>query len=283
MKLISKMICYYRKTTLVPEWQVGDVIAQRTERQGTMPFDFINLQLPQFSLPSLQQIKIGSHVNYSLRSDFITEFARTSVKGINEFQTDFQRAIPTKTGDDVVVPGVSGSKSWKPGASIQSSHTASGILAILMDQLQKDQDVFLDTTEFTRLLRSQFADAGLPEQVSALDRGIRLAHIEADTVVAEAIATDSKKWELFKDYLRYESAGNAKLQKILDTLRADDVPQARQLVADVRSEESVSDRALGKYQDFVAPHPLTPSSHASLWTSSPEKGNEVLSRDDEIV
>lgn len=33
LKLISKLYCYYQKTSLIPEWQVGDVIAQRTERQ----------------------------------------------------------------------------------------------------------------------------------------------------------------------------------------------------------------------------------------------------------
>lgn len=58
MKLISKMYCFYQTTFLVPEWQAGDVIAQRTERQGTLPFDFINLSLPQFSLPSLREIRV---------------------------------------------------------------------------------------------------------------------------------------------------------------------------------------------------------------------------------
>lgn len=33
LKLISKLYCYYQKTSLIPEWQVGDMIAQRTERQ----------------------------------------------------------------------------------------------------------------------------------------------------------------------------------------------------------------------------------------------------------
>jgi hypothetical protein len=153
------MYCYYQKTTLVPEWQVGDVIAQRTERQGTMPFDFINLQLPQFSLPSLREIKVASHVNYSLRSDFITEFARASVKPINEFQTDLKRAIPTKIGEDISVPGINLNKSVKPGASIQSQQIPSGLLTTLMDQLENDKDIFLDTTEFVTFFRSQLVDA----------------------------------------------------------------------------------------------------------------------------
>jgi hypothetical protein len=144
MKLISKMYCYYQKTTLIPEWQVGDVIAQRTERQGTMPWDYLSLQLPQFSLPTLREIKVASHVNYSLRSDFITEFARASVKPINEFQTGLQRAIPNKIGEDVSVPGVNMSKSVKPGASLQPIQTASGLLAQMIDTFEQDKDIYLD-------------------------------------------------------------------------------------------------------------------------------------------
>lgn len=45
---------------------------------------------------------------------------------------------------------------------------------------------------------------------------------------------------------------NAKLQKIINLLRTDDTLGARQLVADISSDMSASDRALGKYQEFVS-------------------------------
>jgi hypothetical protein len=237
-----------------------------------MPWDYLSLQLPQFSLPTLREIKVASHVNYSLRSDFITEFARASVRPINEFQTDLQRAIPNKIGEDVSVPGVNMSKSVKPGASLQPIQTASGLLAQMIDTFEQDKDIYLDTTEFAQLLRSQFVEAGLYDQVRSLDRDIRLAHIEADTVISEAIGFDHKKWELLQDYLRYESISNAKLQHIIDTLRRDDVPQARQLVADIRSDMGVSDRALRKYQDFVG---------RDTGIQKPEERGS--SRDDEIA
>ena len=101
MKLISTMYCFYQKTFLIPEWQAGDIIAQRTERQGTLPFDFINLSLPQFSLPSVREIRVGSHVDYNLRSDFISEFAKKATKPINEFKTDLQMIVPKKISEDV--------------------------------------------------------------------------------------------------------------------------------------------------------------------------------------
>ena len=106
MKLISKMYCFMQNTFLVPEWEVGDVIAKRTERQGTLPFDFINLNLPQISLPSIKEIRVSTHVNYNLKSDFITEFARSAVKPINAFQTDLAHKMPNKIGDDVNIPSV---------------------------------------------------------------------------------------------------------------------------------------------------------------------------------
>ena len=95
------MYCYYQKTVLIPEWQVGDIIAQRTERQGTLPMDFIKLNLPQYSLPSLREIVVGSHVDYNSRSDFISEYAKKATGPINQFQTDLQLITPKKIHEDI--------------------------------------------------------------------------------------------------------------------------------------------------------------------------------------
>jgi hypothetical protein len=82
------MECYLNKTTLVPEWTVGDVIAQRTERQGTLSIDFLDISLPQFSLPTIREIRVSSHVNFELRSEFVAEFAKAAVQPINNFNAD---------------------------------------------------------------------------------------------------------------------------------------------------------------------------------------------------
>lgn len=94
LKLAAQIYCYYQHTMLVPEWQVGDIIAQRTERQGTLSMDFIDVQFPQFSMPEIKEIRVSTHLNYILRSDFITEFAKNAVKPINSFSTDLQNSIP---------------------------------------------------------------------------------------------------------------------------------------------------------------------------------------------
>ncbi len=46
---------------------------------------------------------MATHVNFNIRSDFITEFAKQAVKPVNEFTTDLGRGIPKKIGEDVNV------------------------------------------------------------------------------------------------------------------------------------------------------------------------------------
>lgn len=104
MKLIAKMYCYYQNTFLVPEWQVGDVIAQRTERQGTLPFDFLDIQFPQISLPSIKEIRIATHLNLELKADFLAEFAEAAVRPLNRFTNDLQSIIPSRIAPDVRIP-----------------------------------------------------------------------------------------------------------------------------------------------------------------------------------
>lgn len=53
-----------------------------------MFLDFIDVSLPQISFSSIKEIRVSSHVNFELRSDFVTEFARAAVAPLNEFGAD---------------------------------------------------------------------------------------------------------------------------------------------------------------------------------------------------
>lgn len=103
LKLWKLLECYLNKTPFVPEWTLGDVIAQRTERYGYLPIDFIDVSLPQIAIPWTREIRVSSHVNYEIRSEFITEFARAAVAPLNEFTTDFGRSIPRSVGESVTI------------------------------------------------------------------------------------------------------------------------------------------------------------------------------------
>lgn len=164
------MYCYYQKTILIPEWQAGDVIAQRTERQGTSPFDFINLSLPQYSLPSLREIRVASHVNYELRSDFIAEFARSAVRPINEFQTDLQNAIPSSIGTNVAIPSVH--IDARPGAYIDthSGETLPNRVAKMVENIDRDKNIFLEIVDFAKLLETELDAPELSQVQTHLQR-----------------------------------------------------------------------------------------------------------------
>jgi hypothetical protein len=157
-KLIVKMRCYYNSTTLVPEWNVGDVIAQRTERQGISPLDYIRIQYPQLTLPTLNEIRVSSHVNIEIRSDFITEFARAAVKPVNNFNTDFSTSIPPKIAPDVNI-STPQSIVKKVSQKLDSKNTKQpdiSPLGIFVREIEAHSGTYLDTDNFRSYLHSQY-------------------------------------------------------------------------------------------------------------------------------
>lgn len=112
--------------------------------------------MPQFSLPSIREIRVASHVNFEIRSDFIAEFARSAVKPINQFQTDIQNAIPNKIAPDVSIP----SNNINVRINQYTPDTHKSIQA-LMNDIEKDKDIWLDGDEFHTLLLQQLSDVGL--------------------------------------------------------------------------------------------------------------------------
>lgn len=154
------MYCWYNSTYLISEDQVGSVIADRTERQGTMSFDFLDVQFPNASIQSLKEIRVSSHVNFNIRSDFITEFARAAVKPINSFTTDLSRGAPKKVGEDVNIQG------QKVNVKLQtkSEETPSPLIALqtLISEFETENSGSLEVGDFAPFLESEFDAAGLP-------------------------------------------------------------------------------------------------------------------------
>lgn len=71
------------------------MIAERTERQGTLPMDFLNIDFPQVTLGGIKEMRISTHVDLSIRTDFITEMAKQFAKPVNEWTSD----IVAKSGE----------------------------------------------------------------------------------------------------------------------------------------------------------------------------------------
>ncbi|EKE29579.1 MAG: hypothetical protein ACD_2C00141G0001 [uncultured bacterium (gcode 4)] len=90
VKLIAKVLCLYRQIwqLLPPEWRAWDAIAWMTERNWTLPFDKLFIDMPQFSVPFVDAIKVTSYVNLEFDVDFIVEMAKSTLEPFNRFAND---------------------------------------------------------------------------------------------------------------------------------------------------------------------------------------------------
>lgn len=88
VKLITKVQCIIQKTPFAPEWNAWVKIAYLTDRQWFAPFDFIDIDFPNFSYPFVDSINITSYINFEIESQFIVEFAKNWVKPLNNFTND---------------------------------------------------------------------------------------------------------------------------------------------------------------------------------------------------
>jgi hypothetical protein len=242
------------KTILIPEDYAGATIAQRTDRQWTLPFDFLNLQFPQIAIPGIREIRVSTHVNFEIKSDFIVEFAKNAVRPINKLNTDFK--MPSKLAPDVNISNPSNINLTPRGAL---DHTSDAIIASLHKDIEKEiaslrenPDEMMDVDTFTPYLRRQLALAGLDAR--SFDKSIEKARKESDDLTEHMKEESTKSFHLIRNYLKSQEAETRELEKMLDhmihtddLLSQWDLPFARF----ISSRVSQSDRALDAFQTHV--------------------------------
>ncbi len=119
LKLITKVMCILKTSPFVPEWRAWDQIAFITERSWFLNLDFLQLSLPQFSLPFVDAIKVTTRVNLEFDAEFIVEASRQALLPVNTFTNDivnmldiwiwdldFSQVIPSEINIDVWTDGV---------------------------------------------------------------------------------------------------------------------------------------------------------------------------------
>lgn len=251
MKLISKMYCYYQNTYLIPEWQVGDVIAQRTERQSTLPIDFLDIHFPQINMPRFRDIRISTHVNFELKSDFLTEFARNTVEPINAFSTDLAGKLPAQLGENIRIdsplPGnihLDLSTPERANNSLENiqqdmenatenardslENAAEGLtgyqnlLAPIIAEMEADADEFLDVNAFATYFRGQLVDAGFDAVIEKLDHDMAVARVESEKLTQSLEDHNRERYRLMREFIREEERKTGKMQNLVDMLRAED-------------------------------------------------------------
>ena len=83
LKLVVKAMCILKSSPFVPEWRAWDQIALLTERSWYLPTDFLDVSLPEYSLPFVDSIKVTTWVNFQVDTDFMVEMAKQIVEPIN--------------------------------------------------------------------------------------------------------------------------------------------------------------------------------------------------------
>ena len=220
IKLYQKVKCLYQNSLLVPEWQAGDVIAQRTSRQGTLPFDFLNLNFPQMSIKGIKEIRVQSHVNFELQSDFVTEFARSAVKPINQFNTDLGHALPSKIGEDLNVQTPPNVK-VKVQTLLDGEESSGSTLSKMIASLDRDSHVMMEVDEFIPYFRQELVKSGQSPVV--LDRSLQKIRIELEQTNRAIAENQREQSRLLHSYIDAEEARTKEIEKLMDRMQHPDV------------------------------------------------------------
>ncbi len=84
-KILVLIQCLYRKIPLSPEWVVGTKVAHKTERQGYLPFDFLDSRLPTVSMEWLEAIRVSTHVKLDYDVDFVIDVLKEALEPFTNF------------------------------------------------------------------------------------------------------------------------------------------------------------------------------------------------------
>lgn len=248
LKLLAKIYCLIQKTPLVPEDYVGTLIAQRTDRQMTLPFDFLSVRFPQIAIPSIREIRVSTHVNFELRSDFIATLAKTAVKPINQFTADLIRSVPSTVVPDVnLSPPTNINITPRSSTDFPSLAKLEQAMTLLIAKLQKDNDTLLDTDEFHNYLRQEMLIAGL--DTMTLDRMWKKAHDEVRDMDTTLEKERTEQFLLLKKYLDTEALETQEQQKNLEKLYNNQhLLTEGDFAQFASSRESLSDQAYHAYE-----------------------------------
>ncbi len=282
-KLISKMYCWYNSTHLISEDQVWSVIADRTERQGKLSIDFLNVLFPNISIQTIKEIRVSSHVNFKIRSDFISEFARSAVKPINSFTTDLSRWLPNNIWSDVNI------QSQKINIKPQTNTVEDVMMAYLKSEVEHfitENSESLDIEDAKTILISEMKKSGLPaHMVLELQNMLHSAREHQEWITNELVAYNDARFDLIRKYIQAEYDETAELQNIVDALQDNKkllswISNPSRMVSD-----SLSRRSDGILEQYKRTYEDTQSitEDSSEWDDSFHMGDTVTNLQSKIT
>jgi hypothetical protein len=87
-KIVTLIQCLYRQIPLSPEWYVGTKIAHQTDRQGYLPIDFLNVEMPSVVVKWVDAIRISTEVRLTYDVNFIIEMLESVLEPLEDFPGD---------------------------------------------------------------------------------------------------------------------------------------------------------------------------------------------------
>ncbi len=224
LKLVTKAMCILKTSPFVPEWRAWDQIAFLTERQWYLPTDFIDINLPQFSFPFVDAIKITSYVNLEFETDFILELARQVAMPINWVWNNFTQMLDIEVSDldFSILPSSVDINIWSEGIegdiSQNSQNKKAAIFATLVvkwiwelySYLETNKNETVSNDEFKQLIftalssKSISSNPKLDNLRSVWKEVESMTYSKEDKIIEALEKNNFKKFELLKEILSTE-------------------------------------------------------------------------------
>lgn len=235
LKLILKMMCVFRQVPYVPEWRVGDHIALITERTGFLPSDFIDLRLPDFSLPAFDGNRITSYVNLEYDTDFISQAVDPISDITRSFSNDVVNKIRINTIDTSIwIDGPDDIDIWvdrNGDLDVSQLDNISTLSAFIVQWVMRVSSYMSEQSHLTLAANDFIGKAHQSlSATSAFEWSDQLLAItqsfedlasysfESEDLFIETLyEKNSDKFEVLKQILEFEKQHNMQLQKQMKT------------------------------------------------------------------
>ncbi len=238
LKLIFKVLCILRKNPFVPEWRSWDQIAFITERNGTLPLDFLSINFPQLSYPFVDAIKVTTFVNLELEVEFILELAKSIVEPFNRFSNNIANmwkliSFPNIDLSEIIPQeiNIDASNKWEwvkintdstQWFNLKNNINLFGYVIIrdilkLVSYINENKSNEVNINDFKKILSSNIQNLALSKDPKEklvfyeLDKAIKYNWSKEDRFIQELINNNKNKFKIIKNYINLEKQ-NTKLQ-----------------------------------------------------------------------
>ena len=235
LKLITKAMCILKKSPFVPESRAWDQIAFLTEGSGYRPFDFIDLTMPQFSYPFVDEINVTTFVNLEFDAEFLVEMAKTIAEPINETSNNFSHMFDRSIIKDIDL-----------SEAIDTSD-------IDIDLWKDNKTWFIDSNEFLSLVNKQLSNKNiinnpeLAEFRKAFDVANNYTYSKENKLISDLKKSNLEKFDVLKSIIKKEIKQTNNIKK--DLKKLDNNSMYKTISDESINDIEVYNSSLQKYND----------------------------------